>query len=451
MLTQDLARHLTERTGQGIAVGVAHFIRNGHLSAGDRLPTVRSLAADLGVSPSTVADAWRMLTAARLIETRGKLGTVVRDWTEPGQQRMLRTPAGQQYPLDLRLAVPDPSLLPDPRAAIAAMPTIPGQNEYPEEATTIIPALRELQEADWPFPPEQLMVVNGGYDGIHLLCHATLRRADRVLVEDPGTGRLLDILEALGVQAIPIDSDAYGPLPDSVAAGLASRPVAMIFQPRAQSPTGGAIDAERAEQLAETLRDSDVMIIEDDQECALSTQTPYSLGSWYPERTVIVRNWGRSHGPDLRLGVIGGASKLIEPARVVRSMGGEWTSRLLQGALAHMLTDPATVELVAGAATTYRDRRERLADALRERDVPTDARDGLVLWVPVYDEQAALVTLAVNGIGAGQGSLFSYRPLPVDHLRVATSRLPDARVDEIADVLASVRPDGRPNTRRNLR
>jgi DNA-binding transcriptional MocR family regulator len=438
---RKLAEQLPERTARGIAVGIAHLVRSRWLDVGERLPTVRVLAAELGVSPTTVAEAWRLLAEARVIETRGKRGTVIRGEPQPrGQQRMLRSPAIRTYPLDLRLAVPDPALLPDPRAAIATMPAVPELNEYPGEATTMVPALRELQEADWPFAPERMMVVNGGYDGVYLLCQSLLRPGDRVIVEDPGTGRLLDVLEAMNVEPVPIDCDAYGPVPDALAEALAARPVALVYQPRAQSPTGSAVDAERIERLAAVLRDTDLAIIEDDPECALSTQPAHSLGTWYPERTVVVRNWSRSHGPDLRLGVMGGGTRLLEPAWAARGMGAEWTSRLLQGALAYMLTDPDTRALVAGAADIYRERRKRLAEALRNKGVETQARDGLVLWVPVRHEHAALVDLAVHGIGAGPGSFFTHRPPRTHHLRVATSRLPEDRVEEVADVLASVAP-----------
>lgn len=438
MRLASLVEQLPERSARGIAVGIGHLVRSGALRPGDRLPTVRMLAAELGVSPTTVAEAWRLLGSAQVIETRGKLGTVVRGGGRPpGTQRVLRGPSYVGYPLDLRLAVPDPALLPDPRAAVAAMAQIPELNEYP--GTALLPALRELQQAEWPFPPEQMLAVSGGYDGVHLLCAALLRPGERVVVETLTSGRFLDILDALRVEAVPVAVDEFGPRPEAVAAALDARPVALLYQPRAQSPTGAALDGARAEQLAAALRDSDVAVIEDDPMCALSSQPARSLGRWHPDRTVVVRNWSKSHGPDLRVGLVGGAAKLVGAAEAARSLGAEWTSRLLQGALLHMLTDPASRALVARAATTYRQRRERLAAALAARGVPTTARDGLSLWVPVADEHAALVGLAVHGIGAGAGSLFTARPLQVPHLRVTTSRL-TTRVEEVADLLAAEAP-----------
>jgi DNA-binding transcriptional regulator YhcF (GntR family) len=49
----------------------------GELPAGTRLPPVRQLATDLGLAANTVARAYRELERAGLVQTRGRLGTVV--------------------------------------------------------------------------------------------------------------------------------------------------------------------------------------------------------------------------------------------------------------------------------------------------------------------------------------------------------------------------------------
>jgi DNA-binding transcriptional regulator YhcF (GntR family) len=57
--------------------GLARAVREGVLSAGDRLPTVRRLAAELGLASNTVARAYRELEHAGVIETRGRNGTFI--------------------------------------------------------------------------------------------------------------------------------------------------------------------------------------------------------------------------------------------------------------------------------------------------------------------------------------------------------------------------------------
>ncbi len=56
---------------------VIEGVRTGALSPGDKLPTVRRLAADLGLAPNTVARAYRELEQDKVIETRGRLGSFI--------------------------------------------------------------------------------------------------------------------------------------------------------------------------------------------------------------------------------------------------------------------------------------------------------------------------------------------------------------------------------------
>lgn len=58
--------------------GVIDLVNAGDLLVGVRLPTVRALAADLGIAPNTVARAYRELEAAGVIETRGRQGSFVK-------------------------------------------------------------------------------------------------------------------------------------------------------------------------------------------------------------------------------------------------------------------------------------------------------------------------------------------------------------------------------------
>ena len=56
---------------------VTELVRSGSLAPGDRLPTVRALAAELGLAVNTVARAYRELEASGVIETRGRSGSFV--------------------------------------------------------------------------------------------------------------------------------------------------------------------------------------------------------------------------------------------------------------------------------------------------------------------------------------------------------------------------------------
>lgn len=69
---------------------IAGYVAAGRLRTGARLPTIRMLAADLGVAPGTVARAYRELEAAGLVATRRRTGTVVAADAVPADDAPMR-------------------------------------------------------------------------------------------------------------------------------------------------------------------------------------------------------------------------------------------------------------------------------------------------------------------------------------------------------------------------
>jgi DNA-binding transcriptional MocR family regulator len=144
--------------------------------------------------------------------------------------------------------------------------------------------------------------------------------------------------------------------------------------------------------------------------------------------------------------VLGGPEGIVEKARVLRTYGTGWTSRILQDALAHLLTDASTAAHVREAARHYERRRNGLAELLAARGVVTRNEDGLSLWVPVADETSALVTLAARGATASPGSHFVTSSPHPPHLRVAVSRLSEdaASLETTAELIALAANTDRP-------
>jgi DNA-binding transcriptional MocR family regulator len=342
---------------------------------------------------------------------------------------------GDRLAIDLTLAGPDPVLLPNLAEALQVGLTARDLNDYRRDAIT--PELRAALAPRWPFPAAGWLATGGGYEALLLLLKTTVVPGDRVAVEEPSTPRLLDILDSVGATVLPVGCDERGPRPAALAAELAKRPAAFVFQPRAQSPTGCAVDAGRCEELAGLLRGTETLIIEDDGVGEVSSAAEESIGRFLPHAVVRVRSFSKSHGPDLRLAVIGGAAAPIERARIRQSFGTGWTSRILQRALAHLLDDPAAQAAVHAAREAYAWRRGRMVDELAAQGITVPNRDGLAVWIPVRDEQSALVTLATHGTAVSPGSRFFHgRGAP--HIRAAVSniRSDHARVAEMLAVAA---------------
>ncbi|GAA2449618.1 GntR family transcriptional regulator [Agromyces soli] len=87
-----------------LRAAVVEAVQSGRLAAGDRLPTVRALAEQLGLAANTVAKAYRALEADGVIETRGRNGTVVAEHGDPAR-RALQHAAAEYAALARRVGV----------------------------------------------------------------------------------------------------------------------------------------------------------------------------------------------------------------------------------------------------------------------------------------------------------------------------------------------------------
>ncbi len=439
------------RSARGIAAVVSRMITSGELSPGDRLPTVRWLASELKVSPTTVSEAWQGLTDAGMITTRGRLGSFVERVGAPIAPRRYRnvTEGSGHFALDLSTGTPDPALLPDLSEALARV-SRGGSLTTSYLDDPVLPALHEVLIDRWPFTPEALTVVDGAMDALDRLATSLLRRGDRVIVENPTFPPLLDLLEQLGMEIIGVDVDAHGIVPNSLEQVLQTGPVALFTQPRAHNPIGVSATPERVAALAALLATTSIMVIEDDHAGDIATAPLASFGVHLPDRTIHIRSFSKSHGPDLRLAAVGGAGEPISRMARRRILGAGWSSRLLQAVLADLLTSTATMAEVAAARECYAKRRTDVCAALADRGVTFSGTDGINLWIDVADERAAQLSLASRGVGTAPGRPFAVGPSDTDHLRLTVGLVGD-HIDELADYIRAATLDptaDRPSSRR---
>lgn len=420
-----VADAVEERSPKGIAAAVHRLIRAGRLATGDRLPTVRDLARDLGVSPATVSEAWQALAAVGAIQARGRAGTFVRDTAEPSRPaRYLGIGGGPLAEgLNLSSGTPDPALLPPLREAVERIVTRSSAWTTSYLDDPVLPELEELLRADWPFEPERLTVVDGALDAMSRVVDLLVRFGDRVAMENPGFPPLIDLLERAGADVVGLDLDDEGVVPQSLAAALAVDPVAVFIQPRAQNPTGISMSRARCADLAAALAGRRAVVVEDDHSGQIATGEDVSLGRHLAGRVVHVRSYSKSHGPDLRIAAVGGSADVIDPLVSRRMLGPGWTSRLLQGVLVELLTDPAAVAAVERARSTYAMRSLAVRAGLAGQGVASTTGDGINAWVEVGDERSALITLAAMGVRVSPGSPFMVTPTGRDHVRVTTGVL----------------------------
>ena len=432
----SFAALIEDRTARGIAACINSRIRDGGLVPGDPLPTVRSLAAALGISPTTVHAAWRLLTRSGTIDARGRLGTFVRvDRRRTSTQRYRTVVAESGLRIDLATGVPDPDLLPDVRRALAQVSRRTLTTTYLDQP--VLPPLEELLAESWPFTPDRFTVVDGALDALDRVLGAVVRVGDRVLVEDPGFPPLFDLIEQIGGVPVGVEVDDGGMIPSALTNALRVHPVAVVMQPRAQNPFGSSMTAPRMAELAAIVGAGDTLVVEDDHSGDVAWAPSISMGTYLPGRTVHIRSFSKSHGPDLRLAAVGGAGPVVDEIVDRRRLGPGWSSRLLQAVLVEMLRDPGTVATVAEAREEYHRRRVTLSSLLADRGVVTHGSDGINLWMDVEDEHTAQVMLNVAGVGVAPGAAFWLGvPATSGNLRV-TLGYEGNQSDLLADALAA--------------
>jgi len=429
---QWFADRLGDRTSRGIALETGALIRSGVLPVGTKLPPVRDLAFALGVSPATVSIAWSDLRRHKIIGGRGRNGAwVMGDRFAPRPTRLVSVGNFGPGILNLAIASPDVALLPPLERALAHGTKAARLNSYERER--ILPELEAVVRSTWPYEPGAFLVTNGGYNAVYTLLHALVPPGVPVAIEDPTALRLLDILEDLNVPIIPVARDSSGPVPESLAEAMKSKPVAFLFQPRVHSVDGTSVTEERLEALGDVLDGTGTLIIEDDGIGDISEAKQQSLGKRFPDRVIHILSYSKTLGPDLRMAVLSSSAHLIEQIQSYRSFSAGWTSRVLQGAVSFLLQDAETDEIVRRARAAYRERRHALAAFLLKYGIRLEVGDGLSVLIPVRSESFALVTLASHGIAVHPGSRFSLAP--ANTIRVATSVMSVGEAERVADAI----------------
>lgn len=421
------ASELVERIEADVAAGT--------LGMGERLPSIRELAESLALAPNTVAAAYRRLAERGVVVSRGSGGTYVHERPPIGIHHSPIVPPGTT---DLASGTPDSRLLPDLASFV----------RHPGPSTSYIdpPVLPELVEAgiQWlgtqGLVVERLTVTSGALDAIERILASRLRPGDVVAVERPGWSAVTDLVAALGLRRIGVAIDEAGMIPAALEERLAGVE-AVIVTPRAQNPLGAAIDEGRRRELSAVLATRpDVLVIEDDHAGPIAGMPLHPLHAGR-DRWAFVQSVAKALGPDLRLAFVTGDNLTLDRVSGRFGIGPGWVSRILQRAVASMVTDPEVTATLARAAEEYDTRRAVLVDALQRAGFSgATGRSGLNVWVPVPVEEAAMAGAARAGYAIRGGSEFGGENPAV---RITVSNLDLGAIPSLVGALSSHNETGR--------
>ncbi|KAF1042193.1 MAG: HTH-type transcriptional regulatory protein GabR [Herbaspirillum frisingense] len=267
-------------------------VADGLLKPGDRIPSARALAAELGLARGTVESAYSLLAAEGYIESRGQAGTVVAAGLR-ARHGAGDEPEAAGAPVTVAPYDADAASAADPDAPSGPRPFqmgIPALDAFPRKiwARLAARAVRATRPADMLYPPpaglatlraeiarylqlsrglcctpEQVIVTAGYRDSLNLVTRALLKTGDKVWVEDPGYPPTGALLREAGMQlvGVPVDDDGL-----QVAQGvkLAPRARAAVVTPAHQSPMSVALSLPRRLELLDWAARNKAWIVEDD-------------------------------------------------------------------------------------------------------------------------------------------------------------------------------------------
>ena len=405
------------------------WIVDGTLEPGDRLEPIRPASTRYGLSPTTIAAAYRRLTERGLVVPMGRRGTFVNDEPAvPGNQEA-DVPSDL---IDLASGNADPHFLPDLRQYMTLATEgargfgAPGIDSHLEAAATA-----ELARAG--LEPSRVVITSGALDAVERALEAHLRPGAAVGIEDPGYPWLRSLVTALGLRPVPLAVDDDGIVPESLRSVL-HHIQALISTPRAQNPFGSRRTEDRATDLREAIADRpDLLVIEDDY-LALSEPSPLRLLTDDSRPWLLVQSVTKALNPDLRVAWAIGDPMTLDRVEGRQQVGQGWVSRILQRAVAEILNDTAAIAAVRESAVAYRSRREGLISALNDLGLRAYGASGMNVWLPVGDETTVVASAADAGFAVRPGQ--RYRQASPPGVRITLSNLQEEDIGRLATAVA---------------
>jgi GntR family transcriptional regulator/MocR family aminotransferase len=411
----------------GLERALRAAIRGGRLQPGERVPSTRALAHDLGLARGTVAEAYAQLVAEGYLRTSPGAPTRVAAGLEPPPRRADADPAPDE-PLrfDFRPGVPDVGAFPRAawmralRRALAEAPdralTGGDPRGRPELRAALAGYLGRTRGvlAD----PDRIVVCAGYTQALGALCHALRDAGVRTVgMEDPCLHHQRAVAASTGLRVAALAVDGDGAQPDALPAAAG----AVVLTPAHQFPLGATLAPERRAAFVARARDRGTVLVEDDYdgEFRYGRQPVGALQGLAPDHVVYAGTASKTLAPGLRLGWLVLPERLLEPVLAAKRVYGD-TQVLEQLALAELVRSGALDRHVRRMRQRYRRRRDALLTTLADRAPAMRARGiaaGLHVVVDLPDgvrEDDVVARAAGRSLAVGILGPFRHAPAPGD-------------------------------------
>lgn len=442
---------------QTVEKHISSMIHNGALSLGDKLPSLRMLSTNLGVSISTVNQAYVELERKGVIESRPRSGFFVRQravrlprteafsapMEEPrpvtrlGLIQTVLESVGRADTVELGVVAPGTDLLPlkelgkimasivkeDPQRALGYSP-IPGDPELIRQI-----AFRSM-EYGINVDPATPVITAGCLEALYLSLRAICRRGDTVLIQAPTYYCFLQLLETLGLRAIEIPSDPEeGVSPADIAHALKTFDIAAcIIAPNFNNPDSSETPDEAKREIVSMLAERDIPLVEDDVSTDLHF-TPKRPGTFkqFDEKGLVLlcSSFSKTLAPGYRVGWLL-PGRFRQKVLAMKATTNVSTSAPGQMAIAEYLRQGRMerhLKRIRGAMEIQMDTMQlHLMRYFPEGTRVTHPRGGGVLWLELpkpTDSVELFFQAREKGVGIAPGTIFSTQDKFSNYIRIS--------------------------------
>jgi len=419
------ALHAVDGT-QGLCDQLRDAIRGGALRAGERLPSSRALAHDLGISRGVVVGVYEQLGAEGYLASRRGSGTQVAEVAPVTTARPDDRSRDRGSPVHHNPGLPDVGLFPRRvwlrayRKALSELPDADLRYGHPQgyeplraELAAYLGRVRGLRATS-----DDIVIVNGFAQGFALLARILpAYGVGAIAVEEPGSTGARDQLREWGMPTPPVTVDEQGLVVDELERSGAS---AVLVTPAHHYPTGVVLAPERRHRLLEWVRAAaGRFIIEDDYDAEFRyDSSPIgSLQPFDPERVITGSSISKTLSPALRLGWLVLPPQLVGDAVRLKAAFDLGTQVLSQAAFAELLRDGGFDRHLRHSRISYRRRRQHLADGLTSASPGLtigglDAGLSLCIYLDVSEDRPIAEELKAAGVACEALSYYQQRPDP---------------------------------------
>jgi DNA-binding transcriptional MocR family regulator len=422
---------------------IVENIDSGTLRPGDRLPSLRRMSKNAGVSVPTVRQAYVELERQRKVESRPKSGFYVRNQLrndivrpspgvapDPGplqcRSLMERVYEGIYNPELVPLGVANPTMArPAAKALNRAMKRMLGStDEAVLSYATSHGALRLRRQIAWHYfdtlgarvDPESICITNGGQEGLLLALKAVTEPGDIVAVESPTYHGILELIDSLGLLAVDVSTcPEEGVMTQRLTEVLDRHDVKVcVFSTTLNNPLGVTMPDEDRRRLADILADRGIPLIEDDVYGELRFDGVRPTPVQFLERgvdVITVGSFSKTVAPGYRTGWVVSSARHDEILRLKRSFS--ITSGFVQQlTLADFMASGDYARHLYALRPVLKRNCERMS-ALVGQHFPAETRvsqpvGGSVLWLELPQDVSG-ERLFDDALGAG----ISINPGPI--------------------------------------